>query len=75
MRGSNPLVASNNIDLDGEEELEEEKFYSHLNITVSSHPYYNITNLLVNYCAMVMCDIKHFIYCLSQILHTKYIMI
>ena len=36
MRGSNPLVASNNIELDGEEELEEEKFYSHLNITVSS---------------------------------------
>ena len=30
------MVASNNIELDGEEELEEEKFYSHLNITVSS---------------------------------------
>ena len=35
MRGSNALVAGSNLD-DGEEELEEEKFYSHLNITVSS---------------------------------------
>ena len=36
MRGTSPLVASSNVDLDEEEELEEEKFYSHLNITVSS---------------------------------------
>ena len=35
MRGSNPLVTSSNADIDEDEELEEEKFYSHLNITVS----------------------------------------
>ena len=36
MRGSPPpLVTSSNNDIDEEDELEEEKFYSHLNITVS----------------------------------------
>ena len=45
MRGTSPLVASNSVDLDEEEELEEEKFYSHLNITVSPH-YYIVSRTL-----------------------------
>ena len=42
MRGSNPLVTSSDNDIDEEEGLEEEKFYSHLNITVSHQSQYYI---------------------------------
>ena len=40
MRGSNPLVTSSDNDIDEEEGLGEEKFYSHLNITVSHQSQY-----------------------------------